>query len=630
MYDEDSDDEFTEEQVEQIQSIIVSEQEMFSSFKELLSVTSKEFPKEILSRLNNNLSGLKYKFSRTKTYRVNIEVYSYLSLLFHFQLDKITEKGNNGIFDCIVKCDEICKQFKELSFVTSDVFIDHVYPEIDTESHFYAISALFFCFYEIYDSFSILEKQLKKPQAPPKLTKSNLVKLKSVLNVLVASGFTTETMRIVKIFYAFAFQYSLNYHVMIFQKDMITIIKKNFDSNGNYISQELDFIFMVLDYFYSYANQNIDKQSFAQIGLLNKVIKMISNVKYSDPLLKQLIKYITNYPENINVIKTLEFSNCQSIIKQTKDIQVAMYFLDEMHSRINLLISENIKLNPLNKSKTNISLMIFAEMKILTGKIIESYNIELYNYFIEYNGRLYLKRDLTFTKFIKGLNLNSELIIYKKYLTEITNLFTITKQKIPFLGRAIVLKTLFHLQPEQELTFIHEKTNEEKTYSLTAIYVEKQKKKLFFNSANGYIQVENGVWQKIILEKGKTNVNYKPLNTTILEELNQYKNKESYNMLLFYKEKSSFSVYSLFDLNVYIKDVRQLTKCFMVKHLINIIKLNNTNIQIAKENIQVLAEVFYENKFESEVNKFIEFLNEYVPEYKNTFIDNLMKFKKNN
>ena len=131
-----------------------------------------------------------------------------------------------------------------------------------------------------------------------------------------------------------------------------------------------------------------------------------------------------------------------------------------------------------------------------------------------------------------------------------------------------------------------------------------------------YVHLNDKEWVKM---NNKVNLidenNSTKLQGTIEEELNQC--KSSVKLTLLYKEKRYYAIYSLINPSFLFKNISNV---YNVSDLSDIIDCMKYDLQLTKENLEYIIDYFL-NKGKNDDEIFIKFLEEYLPEIKDVYLE---------
>ena len=588
--------------------------------KEHIEEPENEIPEETITLLGHNIYALNFKYSPTKKCEMSPELYSYLIMLYCFQVDMDNESP--GYFDFLSLEDFECKVLKKLSYLLLQVDIRNAKPEITNDINqkpFYAISDMFKLFIQIVDTLPKINGKMKLPIESQSLTDANKNLLESMVNNLLSCGFTQEVLKILKLFYIFTSRYKLEDHIIYFHTNfVIHHIIQCWNEKGNFINKDKMGPFTALNYFHKFTTNHIyNYNKFRTLGIPELCIKFLSEVIYSDVFLGDLLAYTRKYSLTQQVFDNISYSDCEKFLKKSKDFKISMYFLQQLIKRHKHYTNKNIKLNSFNSKSINISLCFFVDMQILSCCQIDPKDSELLKYYSDYNNNFYSKQFTKLPDLVSDMNLNHKIVCYNEYISGTSN--ALMREKLPFLGKAVVVKMPFHSEVQTEIVFIDKLNQKQKAYYLHSIIIEEPKALL--TKYYYYFRPEGGEWVKINSKfYGLTQNSWSKITPSITEELKLYKINGSSKIFLFYKEIESYSVYSLFKLDI----LKTINDIYSNEDIPDLIECMKYNTELTQKYIDYLIRFFTE-KGRVMWESFFHFLQGYLPQYVGKFIAELQK-----
>ena len=345
--------------------------------------------------------------------------------------------------------------------------------------------------------------------------------------------------------------------------------------------------------------------------------KLLLKVNYSEEFLRDFLDYLNVYLLTEQTFDNLQYETVEELLKKTKDFRICLFLLQQLKRKYNSCLEKQLTFNALNANFINTILCIFADMDMLSSVEHVSSDLSLFKYFADYNNKFYLKPSSGISGIITMLNSNYKLVNYQKYPPNTEGIDKLIENKItlPFLGRCVIIKSPSMMETLPiEATFIHEKTKEEKVYNLYAIVVES--KIALIKTHTVYVHLNDKEWVKM---NTKVNLidenNSTKLQGTIEEELN--KCKSSVKLTLLYKERRYYAIYSLINPSFLFKNI---SKVYNVSDLSDVIDCMKYDLQLTKENLEYIIDYFL-NKGKNDDEIFIKFLEEYLPEIKDVYLE---------
>ena len=613
---------FRESKIQVIKDCYFIEGQMISLFDELLSEPDSEIPEETISLLSHGIYAINFKYTPEQKCEMSPKLYSYLITLYSFQLEY--EEDAPGVFDCFIECDEYCKVFKNTAKLLFDIDINNIkYKRKDKQeeedAYYISIANLFKTLITIFYQLTDYEQTSKLALNSQPITNENIINLNLITTMLEPYGFTKEVLRIIKLFYLFAIQYKLEEHIIFIHTNYIKkLIEKSFDIKDNYINSDKQGPLIALNYFHKYTARRLyNFEKFQNLGMPDISFKLLLKVNYSEEFLRDFLDYLNVYLLTEQTFDNLQYETVEELLKKTKDFRICLFLLQQLKRKYNSCLEKQITFNALNANFINTILCIFADMEMLSSVEVVSSDLSLFKYFADYNNKFYLKPSSGISGIITMLNSNYKLVNYQKYPPDTEGIDKLIENKIvlPFLGRCVIIKSPSMMETlPTEATFIHEKTKEEKVYNLYAIIVES--KIALIKTHTVYVHLNDKEWVKM---NNKVNLidenNSTKLQGTIEEELN--KCKSSVKLTLFYKEKRYYAIYSLINPSFLFKNISNV---YNVSDLSDIIDCMKYDLQLTKENLEYIIDYFL-NKGKNDDEMFIKFLEEYLPEIKDVYLE---------